>query len=67
MFNHLCIIGATAVAVGVLVLEWKTVLREAVFYLISLVVLLVFLIDSLFCFILFYFVLFVLFVCLFVL
>eukprot|EP01107_Rhizomastix_libera_P016692 TRINITY_DN7110_c0_g1_i1.p1 TRINITY_DN7110_c0_g1~~TRINITY_DN7110_c0_g1_i1.p1 ORF type:complete len:659 (+),score=178.99 TRINITY_DN7110_c0_g1_i1:100-2076(+) len=46
LFNHLCIIGATAVAVGVLVLEWKTVLREAVFYLISLVVLLVFLIDK---------------------
>lgn len=45
LFNHLCILGSTAIAVGVLVLEWKTVLRESTFYIISLAAFLGFLID----------------------
>lgn len=45
LFNHLCIIGGSAVAVGLLVLNWKTTIRETVFYIISLICLLVFLLD----------------------
>eukprot|EP01107_Rhizomastix_libera_P000113 TRINITY_DN1021_c1_g1_i13.p1 TRINITY_DN1021_c1_g1~~TRINITY_DN1021_c1_g1_i13.p1 ORF type:complete len:152 (+),score=29.99 TRINITY_DN1021_c1_g1_i13:42-497(+) len=51
LFNHLCVLGATSVAMGGIILEWNSVLRETAFYIASIVALLVVLADSLFCFV----------------